>query len=499
MSRFKRLTSFDLMFLRLETAGWPCHFGGLATVEGGALLDSSGELRLPQITERLDRRLARIPKLRQRVHFPGPFGGRPLWVDDPQFDIRNHVHETAVESPGDDVQFLEKAAELYAGLLDRARPLWDLWFLTGLTDGRLGVLLKLHHSVADGMAAVAIMGSLFDFEPDAPDPESKPWLPEPTPGGWPLLADNLSRQTRTLGRGVAALADPASVLRRARRAVRVGRRGVDPNRIAADFGEAGIGSVIAPRTSLNQPVKAGRQIRFLRLDLARMKATAHAHGGKVNDVVLALWLGGLRQLLASRSEATVGVELITAVAVSLRSRTAAGTVDNESATMVLPLPAWEADVQRRLDLVVARTRIAKARQHPAAIAGFMTALAATPVGKYFSTHQHSTNVLVTNVVGPPVPVYVLGARILDILPIIQLIGNIGLTLCAFSYTGQVRMVVTADATAFPDLDVLIDGMERDWQALIRGRADSGVAEMGSEEVATSEAASTRIGSHASAR
>jgi WS/DGAT/MGAT family acyltransferase len=439
------------MFLHLETPDWPGHFGGLAVVEEDALVDGSGRLRLPEIRERLNRHLAHVPQLRRRLRVPGPLGGHALWVDDHQFDIQNHVHQTAVEAPGDDLQLLDASARLYGQLLNRMRPLWELWFLNGMSDGRVGVLLKLHHSVADGMAAVAIMGSLFDFQPDAPDPVSDLWTPEPVPGEWSLVADNLSNKIRIVGRGARMLAHPLRLVRAARVRVRVARET--------------LGQVSAPPTSLNQVVQSGRRVRFLRLDLGTMKEAAHAHEAKVNDVVLALWSGGLRQLMLYRREPTSGIELITNLPVSLREASEARTIDNELGFMALPLPIWEPEIQSRLDLIVRVTRKAKSEQNAAAMAGFLAAASAIPFGKYLSAHQHNINVRASNVIGPPVPMYVLGARILDILPITRLFGNVGLTLCAFSYAGQISLVVTADATAFPDLDVLMAGMEQDWHAL----------------------------------
>lgn len=446
-----RLTSLDLMFLRLENPAWPGHVGGLALVEGRPLLNTSGQLRLQEIRERVNRRLAHVPQLR-RLHFPGPLGGRALWVDDHQFDIQHHVHETAVEPPGGELQLLDAAAGLYGKLLDRGHPLWELWFLTGLSDGRVGVLLKLHHSVADGMAAVTIMGSLFDFEADAPEPVPEQWVPEPIPGGWSLLADNFSGKIQAAGRAAAMLTHPLRLVRGARVRMRVARQA--------------LGQSNAPRTSLNQVVGPGRRIRFLRLDLAAMKEAAHAHEAKVNDVVLDLWSGGLRQLLLPRAEPTSGVELITNEPVSLRPASGARTIGNQVGFLALPLPVWEPDAQHRLDLIARTTRKAKSEQQPAAMAGFLAASTATPwIGKSYPMHQHTVNVKDTNVIGPPRPVYVLGARIHVILPITRLFGNVGLTLCAFSYAGQISLVVTADATAFPDLDVLMAGMEQDWHAL----------------------------------
>jgi WS/DGAT/MGAT family acyltransferase len=458
-ARIVRLTSFDRMYLRDEREAWPCHFGGLAVVEGGPLLDASGRLRLEEIRDMLNRRLALVPDLRQRLHVPRRLRGGPLWVDDERFAIEHHVHEAAIDAPGGDAQLLEAAARVYAGLLDRTRPLWELWFLTGLSDGRVGVLFKLHHAVADGNAAVAVMGSLFDLDPKAADPVPATWTAAPVPRDSALVADHLAARIRGLGRLAATLRHPLRILGAARVFLMVTRRMV---------GQKG-----APRTSLNGVVQQGRRIRFLRLDLEAMKAAGHAHDGTVNDVVLDLWSGGLRQLLVSRGEPVAGVELVTAQAVSTRSASD-GSIDNQAGTIVMRLPTSEADVGRRLDLVVRTTHTAKAGQRSAAIAGVVAGLSATPIAQYFNLHQRAVNVIVTNVVGPPVPMFIFGARILEILPIIQLVGNVGLTLCAFSYAGEVFLVVTADATGFPDLDVLMEGMERDWQALVGPRTAEAV-------------------------
>lgn len=451
--RIERLTTVDRMYLHDERPAWPCHFGGLAIVEGRALLDDSGRLRMAEIIDRLGRRLPRVPDLRQRIHDPGWWRGGPLWVDDDRFSIARHVHEAAVDPPGDDARLCEAAARLYQGLLDRTGPLWDLWFLTGLSDGRVGILLKLHHAMADGPAAVAIMAALFDPDPDAEDPVATGWTPEPMPGGWSLLIDAAARTVRAVGHGVAMLARPMRIVGGLRIFLIVIRR---------SLGEKG-----APRTSLNGIVRAGRRVQFTRLDLAAMKEVAHAQGGTVNDVVLALWAGGLRRLLLSRGEPVDGVEPVIGLAVSTRESSEAATIDNQVGSMVLRLPAWEPDPRRRLERIVELTGEAKRRRRlPAAIMDSMAWLSATPLGRYFNLHQRAVNALVTNVVGPAVPMYAFGARILDVVPIIQLVGNIGLTLCAFSYAGRVSLVVTADAHGFPDVDVLMAAMERDWGSLV---------------------------------
>ena len=451
-NRFARLSALDLMFLRVESEAWPCHFGGLAVLDGGALVDPSGRLRLGEIVDRLSRRLAMLPQLRRRVLFPGPLRGRPLWVDDAGFDLQRHVFETEVEPPGGDGELLDKAAELCGSMLDRSRPLWELWFLTGLAEGRVGALLKLHHAVADGLAAVALMASLFDAGQGDREQGWTVWEPEPLPTGASLLVDGLSTKVRGIARAAAGLAHPISHAREFRLKAGVARRILSPAR--------------APRTSLNRRVGAGRVVRFLCLDLTAVKDVAHGCGCKVNDVVLDVWTGGLRQLLVSRGEQVAQLEPVTTVPASLRSAKDAGAGGNELGAMSVPLPVWEPDVERRLSLIVSRTRQAKAEQQSVAVMNFLAALSRTPLGRYFAAHQHAANVEVTNVIGPPVPVRLFGAPVLAILPIVEPVGNMGPILCAFSYAGQLFLVVTADAHGFPDLEVLIAGMESDARALL---------------------------------
>jgi WS/DGAT/MGAT family acyltransferase len=448
---FARLTVVDRMFLHDERAAWPCHFGGLAIVDGRALTDGGGRVGIAELRDHLGRRLAAVPDLRQRLYAPGMLRGGPLWVDDEDFAIERHLHEATVDPPGGDAQLLEAAARIYAGLLDRTRPLWELWILSGLSDDRVGILVKIHHAVADGSAAVAIVSTLFDIEPGAPDRPTARWSAAPLPSGWALFAENLAAKSRAGGRLLAAVRHPRPILEALRMFALVLRRSA---------GQQG-----APRTSLNGVVGVGRRVRVLRLDLAEMKAVGHAHGGKLNDLVLDLWAGGLRRLLLSRGEPVEGIEIKVGQAVSLRSASDGEAIDNQAGTIVLPLPVGEADPNRRLDRIVATTRRTKAIQQPAAIMNVTAALAATPLGAYMNLHQRAVNVMATNVVGPPLPMYVLGARVLELLPIIQLVGNVGLTVCAFSYAGSVALVVTADAGGFPDVDELVAGMEAEWRTL----------------------------------
>lgn len=432
----------DLVNLRIESQAAPAHFGALMIVEAAPLLDPDGRLCLGEIRGRLELRLSRVAELRRRIHDPGFLRGRPLWVDDPAFDIGRHVLTAEVDPPGGEARLMKTASRLIGNQLDRSRPLWELWFITGVGPEHLGVLLKLHHTIADGMGAVAIMGSLLDLEPDAPDPAPVAWWPEPVPPVRRLVMDSLATKAKAIWRIPAGLADGGRDL-------------------AWSFRQVSA----APRTSLNRPVRAGRAFRWVRLNLDAVKTHAHASGGKINDVVLDLAAGGLRELLLERGEMVAGMTLRVTVPVSLRSDFEPNRAGNETGIMTAPLPVGELDASRRLEAIIAASKEAKSRQHPAHTQAVFAALAATPILHGLMNHQHMVNTLVTNVVGPPAPLYVLGARILDVVPITQVAGNVTVDFAALSYDGRLYLVVNADSTACPDIDVIVTGIERTWDEL----------------------------------
>ncbi len=432
------LTPGDLMFLRLEKPEWPCHYGVLLEVDARPLLDPGGVLPLDQVSDEIARRMAGVPQFRQRLQVPGRFRGEPSWVDDPHFDPRAHLRRRQVPAPGRQGDLVAAALDAYGPRLNRERPLWEIWLLTGLPDGRLGILLKLHHTVADGLAALDLTAALTD-PTAAPDPAPRQPLC-PTPPG-PAGREPDPRDARRPG--------GRSLLRTVR----------------GFLGRGGDGG-----SALNAVVGNGRRIGRLSLDLAAVKEVAHRHGGTANDVALTLFAGGARALLAARDVPLAGVEIATGQTVTLRSPEGANRAGNQVGSVLVHLPAWEADVSRRLHLVVDRTGRAKAAQRPASIMSILAALAATPLGRFYTAHQRAANAISTNVRGPDTPRKLLGAPILSVLPIIELVGNIALTQTAYSHAGRFDLVVTADAAAFDDLPVLVEAMERDWRALASAAA-----------------------------
>jgi diacylglycerol O-acyltransferase len=448
-SRYARLSLADRSNLRIERAETPAHIAGLCIVAAEPLLDAHGALDLDMIKRRLERRLVRVPRLRQVVYPTPLLCGPPLWVDDPAFSINRHIRATPLAPPGDEARLLATTERLLRPLLDRRHPLWELWFLTGLEGGRIGMLCKIHHAVADGLAAVALMMTFLDLAPDAPDPPVEVWTPAPAPALWALFADNVDSRLISLR---SALAHPIQLTRS------VGRTLTD----SAMLLRLGNG---APRTSLNALPGPGRHLCVLGLDLEIARTVAHAHNAKINDVVLSVLSSGVRALLITRGEPVDRLELTTSVPATLRSAETAGQLGNAAGALLIHLPVGEANAIRRLERIAAATQAAKREQRPAYINGLFGWLAATGLARPIINRQRMVNFFVTNVPGPRMPLYVLGARIDDVMPIPVLAGNVTLVFAALSYCGRLNLLVNADAVACPDIDALTAGMTQAWMEL----------------------------------
>lgn len=453
-SRYQRLSVQDAGFLYLEHAGLPQHVAILAVVEGGPLHDQDGRLRLAAVREQLDRRLHLAPRLRQLVVRPPLGQGLPLWADDPAFDLADHVRAVQVAAPGDERELLALCDQLCLRLLDRTRPLWELWLITGLAQGRVGLVLKLHHALADGLAAVQIAGALLlDATPDAPSPQPPPWRPRPLPSGWVLVADNLGGRGAALAAALARLRHPGTLPAQARM-------------LAGAWRMVGDGRRPPRRSPLRQPLGGRRRLVLVRARLAVVKQIAHAHHGTVNDVLLAAVAGGLRALLLARGVLVEGLTLRASVPVALRRASAAAALGNQVGLMVVPLPVGEPDPARRLRQVTQATTQRKRR--PEVLAGLR------PVGSLtvlralnrYSRHQHLVDLFITNVPGPQVPLFVVGARLLEAFPVVQVAGNVPLSVAGLSYDGQLNVGIQSDPDALPDVEVFADGLRRSLEELV---------------------------------
>jgi diacylglycerol O-acyltransferase / wax synthase len=448
----ERLTASDIFLLLWEDYGWSTDIGGLAVLDGAGLLDRGGRVRIEAVRRQLEPRLHLVPRLRQVLYRPRLGLGWPLWVDAPSFDIADHVRVHTLAGLGDEAQLLRACEELARRPLDPARPPWELWLLPGLPERRMGAFLRLHHAFADGAAAVAAFGALLDLAPDAPTPVVPPWTPRPVPSAGELLRDNLRRRRQELGRGLSGLVHPARTLRLARQALPAWREVLTEER--------------APRTSLNRPVGADRRLAVVRSRLELAKRIAHAHGAKVNDVVLAAVAGGLRELLASRGEDVEGLVQRAMVTISLHEERPGQARGNKPGWMMVPLPLGEPDPVRRLELIAAETAARKHKARPQAGSGPFRFVAAQRIWYRLFPRQRSVNLVVTNAPGPPVPLYLAGAQLLELYPVMPTMGNLTLVVAVLSYAGQLNLTAVADRDGCLDVEVFAQGVHSTLDELV---------------------------------
>jgi diacylglycerol O-acyltransferase / wax synthase len=435
-----RLTASDLFMLWADDFGWSQDIGVLAILDGTRLLDRDGRVRIEAIRRHLEPRLQLVPRFRQLLYRPQRGLGWPLWVDAPCLDLADHLRVHPLAAPGDQAQLLQACAQLYRRHLDPSRPLWEAWLLPGLPQQQVGLFLRAHHTVADGVAGVAAFGALLDLAADAPTPAAPPWTPAPIPTTGELLGDNLRRRLRGLGRGLSCLAHP----NRPRRGAPAGWREFFAER--------------APRTSLNRPIGSDCRLAVVRGRLEVAKQVAHAHHAKVNDVVLAAVAGGLRQLLAGRGEPVEGLVLRVMVPISLHHEQPGQARGNQDGMMMVLLPLGEPDPVRRLGLIAAETAVRKHNAHPQVTSGIFGFVAVQRASYRFLAHQRSVNLSVTNVPGPPVPLYLAGARLLELFPVAPVQGNLTLTVAVLSYAGQLNLTAIADRDTCPDLEAFTQGV-----------------------------------------
>lgn len=451
--RFRRLTGVDQMYLALESLATPMHFGALVVLDGEALCEPDGRLRLAVIRRHIDDRTRAVPELRRVIHRPGPLAGAPLWIEDAGFRIDHHVGEVPMPGPtnlGDEEALLGFVERLMAPLLDRARPLWRLSFVTGLPAGRIAVLFVVHHALADGLAAMRLARSLLEAPlEDAGD--GSPAVPRASttasPPPWrALVRDNMNRSLAAMSR----LARPAS-RRTARRLMRSFLTGWSATRRE-------------PRTSLNAQVGPRRRSAVMRLEQATAKRVARAHGAGLNDLVLDLVAGGSRALLASRGEPIERLAPRVGIAVALppSERRDAG---NHFGSYVVPLPLCEGDPFARLRRIRDAWTVAKQTQVVTSTTGVRAWTARFAPTRHLIGRQRVIQVMETYLPGPPRQMQLLGTPVLDMVPVPPLGRNVGLTFVGSSYAGCITLTVRADADAFPDLDVLLAGMVRDWRTL----------------------------------
>jgi WS/DGAT/MGAT family acyltransferase len=325
-----------------------------------------------------------------------------------------------------------------------------MWFLTGLSDGRIGLFARMHHAVADGIAGVATLGTFLDAAPGAACAPARPWAPAPMPPARSLLTDGLRRRAAGVGVAFSVLARPADATRQARDLLSALR--------------AVFTAQPTPRTSLDQVVGPDRSLAVIRGSLDLATQAAHRHGAKVNDVLLAATAAGLSGLLRGRGEPVEGLVLPVYVPVTLRPaehREQAG--GNMIGQMVVRLPVGESDAAARLEHIAADAARQKAASHPNLGTMFRSRLARLALLVYLG--HHPVSVTTADVPGPPLTVFFAGARVIEVFPVLPLIGSVTLGVGALSYAGQFNITVVADRDAVPDLDAFTAAAVSELRAL----------------------------------
>ncbi|MGH2888499.1 MAG: wax ester/triacylglycerol synthase family O-acyltransferase [Solirubrobacteraceae bacterium] len=454
-----RLSSIDASFLHQEGRASHMHIGGLLIFEGPppSLADLSDHVR---------GRLHLVPRYRQKLVTPPLQAGRPLWIDDPDFNIAYHVRHTALPAPGNEDQLRSLAARIASQRLDRAKPLWEMWLVEGLDGGRFALISKTHHALVDGISGVDLASVLFDLErePSPLDDGLLPWRPRPEPSPGELVLAGVRGAVRTglelAVRGLAAATRPGTSLELTRD-------------VAEGLGElvwAGLNP--APETPLNVPIGPYRRYAVVRQQLDSYRAVKHALGGTVNDVVLAVVTGALARWLRSRGTRTEGLEMRALVPVSVRTGADRGSLGNRLTVIRAPLPLYIEDAASRLRFI--RSAMADLKESKQAVGAATLAavnsLAPPTILAQASRLNFSTrlfNLIVTNVPGPQLPLYVLGRKLCDLFPVAFLPENHALAVAIMSYNGGLNYGLLGDYDALSDIDVVADGIDRELEDLVR--------------------------------
>jgi diacylglycerol O-acyltransferase / wax synthase len=465
MANPDRLSGLDSSFLHLENDSTHMHVAGCTVFSGKAPA-------YDELLEKIGSRLHLVPRYRQRLALVPLDQGRPVWVDDPHFNITYHVRHTALPRPGGDEELKRLAGRVFSQALDRTRPLWELWLVEGLAEDRFALLSKTHHALVDGISGVDIATVLFDASPD-PMPVAPPdheWVARPLPTSTQLLADAL-RERATV---------PGEIVRGVRAALR-GPRHV-AGRVAHAAGAVGAitraGLQSAPPSPFNVRIGPHRRFTWVNGDLQEFKAIKNGLGGTVNDVVLAVVSGALGRYMRLHGDATDGVELKAMVPVSVRADIERGALGNRVAAMWAPLPVGITDPVARLAHIrqamdgIKDSGQAVGAQVLTQVSGFAPPTIMAQAAR-LQARQRLFNLVVTNVPGPQFPLYVLGRELEAVYPLVPLAENTALGIAIMSYNGQLNFGLTADYDALPDVEVLADEVRSAIEELVDAARASG--------------------------
>jgi diacylglycerol O-acyltransferase / wax synthase len=449
----QHLTPLDATFLELEEADETAHMhiGGLLVFDP---LPGGGAPSFEEGLKHLEQRVEALPRYRQRLSEPHTGGlSWPSWVPDEEFDIRNHVHRAALPAPGGESELMEWLGNYWSHRLDRKRPLWDAVMLEGLEDGRWAICTKTHHCLVDGVGSLDIGYVLLDTSPTS----NGDWMSH---AAQRPADDPPNPLRRLLQSGIDATVHPHKLAEMLRHSKALGELIVRDELIAA------------PKSSLNRPISSERRYAVVHTSLKEVKEVKESLGGTVNDVVLASVTGGLRRLLLARGEEPPVQGLRAMVPVNIRPAGDQLSLGNQITSLFVHLPVAEPEAEQRYRLT--RGEAEGLKSGTQAIGGEtllkLTAAAPPVLHSWLARSLFASrlfNVTVTNVPGPPVPLYAMGAKLREIYPLVPIAADHAVGIAVMSYNGKIVFGVNADRDTVPDMDELVDGIRKSLAELRR--------------------------------
>ncbi len=447
----KAISGMDATFLYIETPTSPMHIGSVAVIEGS--------LEFEKFKATIHSRLHMIPKLRQRLLYV-PFSiDYPYWVDDPHFDIDMHINHIRLPEPGNWKALRKVASDIFSTGLDHSRPLWSFTFVEGLDNipqvpkGSVAVISKMHHVAVDGVGGAGILSLIFDFTPETKAiPEPRPYKPKPLPNELSMILKSTMSFVEKPFKFPKLITEAVSASFKAGMLTRVKKVDLP----AAPFS--------APSTPLNGIISPRRKWNTAILSLERVKALKNVMGTTMNDVLLAICAGALRRYLLEKEKLPIK-PMVAMVPISTRSKSEEESEGNNISSMLVQLATNIADPVERLEAIHDNTVRGKSYQgaigaktlaNMAEVVPFGIANQAARLYSRFQIaemHNPVFNVTITNVPGPPFPLYLNGHKLLSIMGMAPIIDGMGLIITIFSYDGHITISPTSDAKSMPDVDI----------------------------------------------
>jgi WS/DGAT/MGAT family acyltransferase len=460
----RRLSAQDASFLYQERDEAPLHIGSIAVLEG--------DVSYERLVQHISAKLHLIPRYTQRV-VPAPFNiGHPTWEWDPNFDIRNHIKEVRIEAPGNDAQLLDLSAKLFAPMLSRDKPLWEMYLIRGLEGDRSAVASKVHHSMVDGVSGIEILMIVFDVSADPPPPMPPTEEPErgPIPSAstrffdaiWDNWADAIDRWAEQQQRAVDAIAEGPTrnrrILRSFENALPYLQRPVD-------------------RAPFNKPLKGNRRLAVSEFSFAEIRAIRGAVTGTVNDVCLSVLGSALGRYMEMHGQKTEGRNARIMTPVNVRKEDERSALGNRVSILLVEVPVGSMDPVERLIEVTARTERLKRDNVAAGFEQFSDFINSIPPALQALSGMMPTppntfaNMICTNVPGPMIPLYCVGHRMLAHYPMVPLGFEMGVGCGVTSYDQRIFFGLMADEHCAPDVERMKEFLD---QAFVELRSAAGV-------------------------